>query len=224
MGEVIKDYSAGYNDKESLMEAMRCVYKDMVHLRKNDITRHNNSNQFKLLGEWYNLALYIYALAYHDRLSYPFSFKKDESPDFIINDSLGIELVKATDGEYQAWLKKGEKEQSIRCFDEMGSVGDEPEFKAFKAMMESVSKKNKLFPRYREIHQEVGAVRLLIELQMDSIIDSDYLYEILLNKTIVETDFDEVSVFVTINQDCYIIIMNIQDAPQHEVLTTPYLL
>lgn len=66
--------------------------------------------------ERFDIKHYIMILAGNDRLSYPFTLKKRESPDFVscsLKDTIGIECTNADTQEYQQALTEAERDKSI---------------------------------------------------------------------------------------------------------------
>ncbi|MGE0754900.1 MAG: hypothetical protein AB7L92_07035 [Alphaproteobacteria bacterium] len=191
-----------FQNKEDVLLTTEVDLDYLGKLRRKDFKRKDRSREFNILTEYYNLTFYLRALALNEQLDYPVTYKKSESPDFIINDSVGIEISRVTEGEYQKWLGDIESIKGVHIFNSTGYMGNEPEKSSIDLISKSIEKKLKKISTYKK---KVKQVRLLLRLETDIIIDEDEFSE-LLNRTFIfqPNQFNEISILVgeTIFQRC----------------------
>jgi hypothetical protein len=109
--------------------------------------------------ERYYVALYLLALADHQALSYPLKVLEGERPDFTLawksDETVGLEVTRATDEELQLCITRAEKERpegSVMMGSPLsGYAGDQLEEEWCVCVRKAMEKKLAMLPGYRTV-------------------------------------------------------------------------
>ena len=126
-------------------------------LRAREVPRRT-AGRTKKQYERYYVALYLLALADHQALSYPLKVLEWERPDFILtwksDETIGLEVTRATDKEVQRWITRAEKEHpkgSAMMASPYGYGGDQLEKEWCVLVREAIEKKVAMLPGYMAV-------------------------------------------------------------------------
>lgn len=126
-------------------------------LRVREVPRRT-AGRTKKQYERYYVGLYLLALADHRALSYPLKVREWERPDFMLtwnsDETIGLEVTRATDREVQRWITRAEKEQlkgSAMMVSPYGYGGDQLEEEWCVLVREATEKKVAMLPGYRAV-------------------------------------------------------------------------
>ena len=162
------------------------VYDYFLDLNNKIPGRHENKhNERKVKKEIYCLEKTLVTFAQNDMLKFPIKVYQSESPDFIIqypNAVRGLEVTEATNEEYQLWLANVCGKTGVYTFNEVRYFDLEPEKELSDFILERISKKESLLPKYHELHPEIKNCDLVIRQFMDCLIDNNELISILEEK------------------------------------------
>ena len=89
-----------------LKKGDKFLISDCSHIQEIRLFLGQNRNANIRLDELYSLYVYLNASQYSEYISFPLDILKWESPDFVLNQHIGIEVVtSATQKEKHAWHK-----------------------------------------------------------------------------------------------------------------------
>lgn len=166
------------------------IYDFFYELNNEIPGRHERKhNERKVKKEIFCLEKALTTFAYNDMIKFPIKVYQSESPDFIIeypNAVRGLEVTEATNEEYQHWLSNVCNKKGVYTFNEVGYFDLEPEKELSDFILERISKKESLLPKYHELHPEIKNCDLVIRQYMDCLIDNNELISILEAKLSVE--------------------------------------
>ncbi len=134
------------------LDDVRCFW-----LRAREVPRRT-ARRTKKQYERYYVALYLLALADHQVLSYPLKVLERERPDFILtwksDETIGLEVTRATDKEVQRWITRAEKEHPegwATMASPLGYAGDQLEDEWCVCVRKAIAKKIAMLPGYRAV-------------------------------------------------------------------------
>jgi hypothetical protein len=126
-------------------------------LRVREVPRRT-AGRTKKQYERYYVALYLLALADHQVFSYPLKVLEWERPDFMLtwnsDETIGLEVTRATDKELQRWITRAEKEHpkgSAMMTSPYGYGGDQLEEEWCVCVRKAIEKKIAMLPVNRPV-------------------------------------------------------------------------
>ena len=160
----IPEYGGTFRSKGKLLAYLYAMRDELAELRKEEVKRNKSKRLFGTLGEYYDCAVYLKALAYNNLLTYPFSFCKSERPDFILNEAEGLEHIRATPENYQKFLTRIEDSQSMQCYSKKGF--GEQETLALELLSRHLTNHSAKVAKYLENNAALGTIDAVCKVEL----------------------------------------------------------
>lgn len=147
--------------------------------------------------EIYCIEKYLTALAAMQKLNFPFTLYKQESPDFIIDYGLrrvGVEIAEVTTEKYQKWLTGNSEAKEPEFYTLLPYGGDDPEMNCSEAIVAITKKKNSLLANYNN-NSQMDDCHLLLYENIDGFVEAESLFGISnVRLSLLSHEFSELSI------------------------------